>query len=101
MQKRSIPYQKIIFVCTNHREDPQRPCCNRKGGSQFRAALKEAIAERNLQSKIRVSQSGCLGLCAEGPNVLIYPDGIWYAHVTESDLETILNEAMTGVDNEN
>ncbi|MEI8205312.1 MAG: (2Fe-2S) ferredoxin domain-containing protein [Kiritimatiellales bacterium] len=44
---------------------------------------------------MRVSSAGCLGLCAQGPNVLLHPQGIHFSAVSDADLpailETILN----------
>ena len=38
----------------------------------------------------RVSQAGCLDQCEHGPVVVIYPEGVWYGNVTETDLDEII-----------
>ena len=54
----------------------------------FQAELEEqAVADRN-----RVVRTGCFGLCAMGPVVLIYPEGIFYSHVTPGDVPEIVSE---------
>jgi len=56
----------------------------------LRDAIKRYVKEHGLTDHVRVSVSGCQGLCEEGPNVMVFPDGIWYRRVGSSDLETIL-----------
>jgi len=55
-----------------------------------RAKLKEAVNEKGGKGKVRVSQSGCMGLCAKGSNVMIYPQKIWFAGVFPDDVEEIV-----------
>ena len=94
MQSSKPPFTKYIFVCENQREDGA--CCSPQG-IHLREILKKTVKERNLDGKIRVSRSGCLNICAEGPNVLLMPDNIWFKHVEEKDLETILKKASEGL----
>ncbi len=91
MQTNPLPHQKIIFVYTNQREPGERNCCANGGGCILRDKLKDMVKKRQLRSKIRVSQSGYMDKCEDGPNIMIFPDNIWLSHVQESDLETILN----------
>ena len=39
-------------------------------------------------------RTGCFGLCAAGPIVVVYPEGIYYSHVTPEDVEEIVNEHL-------
>lgn len=94
MKKQNSPYLCHIFVCSNVRENnPLNPGCGAKGGDRLKDKLKESANARGWNGKVRISSSGCLGLCAQGPNVLLYPQGIWFSDVTEADLETILETA--------
>jgi len=52
----------------------------------------KSIASHGLVGKVEVTQTGCHGLCAQGPVVLIYPEGIFYSHVKVSDCEKIIVE---------
>jgi (2Fe-2S) ferredoxin len=90
MEQQPVPHKKIIFVCTNQRDEAERPCCAGRGGGVLRDKLKAMIKERKLAASIRVSRSGCLDRCAKGANIMVFPDNVWYSAVTEEDLETIL-----------
>jgi (2Fe-2S) ferredoxin len=94
MDKREVPYRKIVFVCTNQRAPGERICCQAGGGALLRDKLKAMVKERRLRGRVRVSASGCLDRCEDGPNIMIFPDNIWYAGVCEDDLETILNNLV-------
>lgn len=94
MKTSATPYPCHIFVCGNVRENnPENPGCGTKGGATLKDLLKKAVNERGWKGKVRVSSTGCLGLCAAGPNVLLHPQGIWFSGVTENDLPVILCEA--------
>ncbi len=84
-------YLKYLFVCENKREAGD--CCSVQG-EKIRELLKAAVKDNGLASKIRVSRSGCLDVCAEGPNVLLMPDNLWFKKVKESDLPKILEKIM-------
>lgn len=93
MQQTKNPYQKHLFVCTNQREG-EATCCARGGGVAIRDALKRYVKERGLGDRIRISQSGCQGLCEQGPNVMVFPDGYWYHHVQPGDVEAIMQSHL-------
>ena len=89
-----------FFVCTNERpENHPLPSCAPRGGMSVFAALTQELARRGFPSGVKVTATGCLTPCQYGPNVVVYPEGIWYAGVTTSDVreivETHLSEAGT------
>ena len=100
MKKQPQPHKRIVFVCTNCRESGERVCCGGQGGLALRDKLKDMVKARKLRGRIRVSQSGCLDRCEEGPNIMVFPDNIWYSHVSEADLETILSEIQASLEAE-
>jgi (2Fe-2S) ferredoxin len=53
--------------------------------------LKKVCKERNLKGKIRAAKSGCLDLCAFGPNIMIWPEGIWFMKVAKEDIPQIVD----------
>jgi (2Fe-2S) ferredoxin len=92
MNRNKTPYLCHIFVCSNVRENnPENPGCGAKGGGALKDLLKKAVNERGWKGKVRVSTSGCMGLCGTGPNVLLHPQGLHFSAVTENDLPAILN----------
>ena len=98
MQQNNLPFEKIIFVCTNQRAAGERVCCANGGGCDLRDKLKEMVKARQLRSRVRVSASGCMDKCEDGPNVMIFPDNVWLSGVTESDLEPILDAVARSVE---
>lgn len=54
--------------------------------------FEERIAAAGLQNEVKVIMTGCFGLCAAGPVVVVYPEGSFYTHIKVSDVETIVNE---------
>jgi len=45
---------------------------------------------------VLVTACGCLGPCFDGPNAVVYPDGIWYAHLEEADAPAIVDHLVEG-----
>ena len=89
-------YKKHAFFCTNKKADGSG-CGHLSNESSF------GIAKMHLQAtdmwgegKVRVSKSGCLGRCDEGPVCVVYPDNVWYGNVTVDDVETIMEEHIEG-----
>ena len=91
MESAKTVYQKYIFVCENARES--EACCMPEG-QIIREALKEKIKTMGLASQIRVSRSGCLDVCKDGPNVMLFPEGRWFKKVTLEDTQSIVNETI-------
>ncbi len=96
MKKQPVPYACHIFICTNVREhNPENPGCGAQGSAALKEQLIAAVAGRGWKGKVRVSTSGCMGLCAQGPNIVLYPQGVHFSGVTAADLPEILNTAQT------
>ena len=93
MEKNHIPYKRILFICTNRREG-EAICCSRGGSESLRETLKRYVKENRLVGKIRISQSGCMDLCAEGPNIMIFPDNVWVKNVRSEDLPTLIQQYL-------
>jgi (2Fe-2S) ferredoxin len=90
-------FERHIFVCTNQRpEGHPRGCCNPSGESELHRAFKARIALSGLRSTVRANQAGCLDQCEHGPNVVVYPDAVWYGHVTLADVEEIVESHIMG-----
>lgn len=85
------PYVCHVFVCTNDRGGKRKSCAD-ANSPEVRAALKHVVVDRGWKPRVRVSQSGCLGLCAKGANVILYPQKIWFSNVYPEDVEQIVSE---------
>lgn len=86
-------YQKHVFVCENQR-DAQNPlgCCASKGSQAITAELKKYCQEAGLKGKVRINKAGCLGQCADGPVLVIYPEGLWFKKVALEDVKSIFEQ---------
>ena len=92
------PFERHLFICTNQRPpDHPRGCCDPTSSEALQKAFKKALAERGWNRRMRANRSGCLDQCEHGPTVVIYPEGIWYGGVTESDIREILDGLASGV----
>jgi (2Fe-2S) ferredoxin len=79
-------FTRHVFVCTNRRPVAGRPSCGARGGEDVLAALEQALAANpDLWGQVAVTGCGCLGPCFDGPNVVVYPEGVWYAGVGAAD----------------
>ena len=91
------PFDRHLFICTNQRPAGHpRGCCNPDATDALQKAFKKALAERGLSRRIRANKSGCLDQCEHGPNVVVYPDGVWYGGVTEADVAEIIDRHLVG-----
>ena len=87
-----------FFVCTNERpEGHPLPSCAPCGGTAVFAAFAQELARRGYPHGVKVTASGCLTPCNYGPNVVVYPEGIWYANVTEADVSRLLAVHLDGI----
>jgi (2Fe-2S) ferredoxin len=87
--ERISPFACHVFVCTNDRKGARKSCADGDNVA-VRQILKQEVTDRGWKGRVRVSQSGCLGLCEEGPNVLIYPQKIWFSTVGAKDVGQVL-----------
>ena len=85
------PFEKHVFVCTSGKT------CPVDGDSKgVHARLKELVALAGLKTKIRINNSGCMDQCGNGPMVVVYPENVWYCHVSVEDAEDIFHEHLVG-----
>lgn len=91
------PFERHIFICCNQRAaDHPRGSCDPAADEALQKAFKKALAERGLNRRVRANRSGCLDQCEHGPTVVVYPDGVWYGFVTESDIAEIIESHIVG-----
>ncbi len=86
-----------ILVCGNVREPGhKRGCCDPEGKQALREAFKRELKATGFGLLARANHTGCLDQCEHGPNVVIYPLGIWYGHVTVEDVPRIVAKTILG-----
>ncbi len=96
-EKQTMPYVCHVLVCTNDRHGERKSCADGDNPA-VRKQLKDEVKKRGWLGKVRVSQCGCMGLCAGGPNVAVYPHKIWFADVRLEDVGGILDTIQTLLD---
>jgi (2Fe-2S) ferredoxin len=90
-------FERHIFVCTNVRDaSSPRGCCDPAGQAELQKALKAKLAERGLKGRVRANKSGCLDQCEHGPNMVVYPEAVWYGGVRKEDLDEIVESHIIG-----
>ncbi len=68
--------------------------CTSSGSKAIQAAFAENIEKFGLSEEVKLVQTGCFGLCAMGPVVIVHPDGTFYSRVTLEDVEEIVSEHL-------
>lgn len=89
------PFVCHVFVCVHDRQGARKSCADGTNVA-VRTRLKQEVADRGWKGRARISQCGCMGLCQKGPNVVIYPQNIWFSQVGLEDIEKIVKE-MAGL----
>ena len=101
MKTLPVPYKRMIFVCT-HMRDGEAACSNldrgENQGMELVGLLREELKKRGLKGKIRVVKSGCMDLCATGPNIMIFDekgDYTLHSKVARQDVPEIIEKYLT------
>ena len=68
--------------------------CTSSGSAALEKALAAELAANNLSEEIKIVQTGCFGLCALGPIMIVYPEGTFYSRVTTEDIPEIVSEHL-------
>ncbi len=83
------PLTKHVLVCVN-------ADCAERGSVAVLSSLRTLVKQVGRERDIRVTRTLCMGRCGEGPTVAVYPDGIWYRGVQESDTRELVQEHLLG-----
>ena len=68
--------------------------CTSSGSARIRERLEKEIEANGLSDEVCVVKSGCFGLCALGPIMIVYPEGTFYSMVQEEDIPEIVTEHL-------
>ena len=80
-------YRSHVLVCGG-------TGCTSSGSKQIQEELDKNLKKYGLEDEVQVVQTGCFGLCAIGPIVVVYPEGSYYGHVKPEDVEEIVSEHL-------
>ena len=80
-------FKKHVLVCGG-------TGCTSSGSKKILDTLEREIAKHGLQNEIGIVKTGCFGLCALGPIMIVYPEGAFYSMVNEEDIPEIVSEHL-------
>ena len=80
-------YRSHILVCGG-------TGCTSSGSQQVIQVLKNELKNHKLQDEVAVVKTGCHGLCAEGPIMVVYPEAVFYSQVRPEDIPEIVSEHL-------
>ena len=80
-------YRSHVLVCGG-------TGCTSSNSAAIIEALETQIAEKGLSEEIKVIRTGCFGLCALGPIMIVYPEGSFYSQVKVEDIPEIVEEHL-------
>ena len=80
-------YRSHIMVCGG-------TGCTSSGSEKIIDEFNKEIAAVGLNEEVKVIKTGCFGLCALGPIVVVYPEGSFYSMVKPSDVKEIVDEHL-------
>jgi (2Fe-2S) ferredoxin/predicted O-methyltransferase YrrM len=87
------PFRIHLFVCTQQKPEGV-PSCPANGSLAVLSALDREIQARGIGNDVQLTTCGCMGLCDEGPVMVIYPEGVWYRRVQPSDIAEIVGQHL-------
>lgn len=68
--------------------------CTSSGSMSIKEALETELKKNGLEEEVKVVVTGCFGLCALGPIMIVYPDGTFYSMVKDTDVPEIVEEHL-------
>jgi (2Fe-2S) ferredoxin len=70
-------------------------CCGSKCGPEGDRSLLQYMKSKLLElgmNGVRVNRAGCLGVCVQGPIMVVYPGGVWYCNLNRENADRIIEE---------
>ena len=82
-------FRKNVLICGG-------TGCTSSDSEKLIARMKEELAKAGLDKEVNVVRTGCFGLCALGPIMIVYPEGSFYSRVKVEDIPRIVEEHLKG-----
>ena len=89
------PFRYHVYACQQEKPG-NAPCCAARGSAAVLDALRKEIAAKGLMDTVQITTCGSIGLCERGPNMVVYPEGVWYSHVRIEDVPEIVERHLIG-----
>ena len=88
-------FKRHIFFCLNERKNNEACCAQHNAQAAF-DHCKTRVKELGLAGpgQVRVNKAGCLDRCSGGPVAVVYPEGVWYSYVDQSDIDEIVESHL-------
>ena len=80
-------YKSHVLVCGG-------TGCTSNGSAKIRQELARQLKANHLEDDVQIVETGCFGLCAVGPVVIVYPEAAFYSGVHEEDVTDIVQEHL-------
>ena len=68
--------------------------CISSGALKIDEQFRKEIEAQGITEDIAITKAGCFGICEAGPVVIVYPEGAFYSHITDDDVERIVKEHL-------
>eukprot|EP01034_Spumella_vulgaris_P026759 gene26759-33388_t len=88
-------FKRHIFFCLNERKNNEACCAQHNAQAAF-DRCKTRVKELGLAGpgQVRVNKAGCLDRCSGGPVAVVYPEGVWYTYVDQTDIDEIVESHL-------
>ena len=80
-------YRAHVLICAG-------TGCISSGSKKVEAAMREQLLKKGLDKEVKIVETGCHGFCEMGPLVIIYPEGVFYVRVQETDVADIVEQHL-------
>ncbi len=86
------PFRYHVYACQQEKPGNNPACCSARGSAAVLDALRKELAAHKLNDTVQITTCGSLGMCERGPNMVVYPEGVWYSGVKPEDVPEIVRE---------
>lgn len=83
------PFHYHVFVCQQQKPEGL-PSCASCGSGELLETLRQEIEACGLGNQVQITTCGSLGLCERGPNMVVYPEGVWYSGVEPKNASEVV-----------